>query len=73
MLLAAWEKLGDDIWPMLRGPFAVAIWDPRSRALTLARDHLGLNVVMWHKRRRIFCLRHHAEWRCSRSTTCRGN
>ena len=49
VVLTGWEKLGDDIWPMLRGPFAVAIWDPRSRALTLARDHLGLNVVMWHK------------------------
>jgi asparagine synthase (glutamine-hydrolysing) len=54
VLLAAWEKLGDNIWPILRGPFAVAIWDPRSRALTLARDHLGLNVVMWHKSERFF-------------------
>jgi asparagine synthase (glutamine-hydrolysing) len=49
VLLAAWEKFGDAVWPMLRGPFAVAIWDPRRRALTLARDHLGLNVVMWHR------------------------
>jgi len=49
VLLAAWEKFGDDVWPTLRGPFAVAIWDPRRRALTLARDHLGLNVVMWHR------------------------
>jgi asparagine synthase (glutamine-hydrolysing) len=49
VLLKAWEKFGDNIWPMLRGPFAVAIWDPRSHVLTLARDHLGLNVVMWHK------------------------
>jgi asparagine synthase (glutamine-hydrolysing) len=54
VLLTGWEKLGDDIWPMLRGPFAVAIWDPRSRALTLARDHLGLNVVMWHRGERFF-------------------
>jgi len=54
VLLSGWEKLGDDIWPMLRGPFAVAIWDPRSRALTLARDHLGLNVVMWHNSERFF-------------------
>jgi asparagine synthase (glutamine-hydrolysing) len=54
VLLTGWEKLGDDIWPMLRGPFAVAIWDPRNRALTLARDHLGLNVVMWHKSERFF-------------------
>jgi asparagine synthase (glutamine-hydrolysing) len=49
VLLTAWEKFGDDIWPTLRGPFAVAIWDPRRQILTLARDHLGLNVVMWHR------------------------
>jgi asparagine synthase (glutamine-hydrolysing) len=49
VLLAAWEKFGDDVWPLLRGPFAAAIWDPRTRALTLARDHLGLNTLMWHQ------------------------
>ena len=54
VLLAGWEKFGDALWPMLRGPFAVAIWDSRRRALTLARDHLGLNVVMWHKSVRFF-------------------
>jgi len=54
VLLAGWEKLGDALWPLLRGPFAVAIWDSRRRALTLARDHLGLNVVMWHKSERFF-------------------
>jgi asparagine synthase (glutamine-hydrolysing) len=54
VLLACWEKLGDEIWPLLRGPFAAAIWDPRSRVLTLARDQLGLNVVMWHRREHLF-------------------
>jgi asparagine synthase (glutamine-hydrolysing) len=54
VLLAAWEKLGDQLWPLLRGPFAVAIWEPRQRALTLARDHLGLNVLMWHRSARFF-------------------
>jgi asparagine synthase (glutamine-hydrolysing) len=54
VLLTGWEKLGDDIWPILRGPFAVAIWNPRKRTLTLARDHLGLNVVMWHMSERFF-------------------
>src|SRR5262249_38505243 len=49
LLLTAWQKLGDDIWPGIPGPFAVAVWDPRSRCMTLARDHLGLNVVTWHK------------------------
>ncbi len=46
--------MGEDIWPILRGPFAAAIWDPRRRSLTLARDHLGLNVVMWHRNDRFF-------------------
>jgi asparagine synthase (glutamine-hydrolysing) len=54
VLLAGWEKLGDDIWLLVRGPFAAAIWDPRSRILTLARDPLGLNVVMWHGGARFF-------------------
>jgi asparagine synthase (glutamine-hydrolysing) len=54
VLLAAWEKFGEDLWPLLRGPFAVAIWQPRRRLLTLARDSLGLNTVMWHKADRFF-------------------
>ena len=54
VLLAAWEKLGDRIWPALRGPFAVAIWDPSQQVLTLARDHLGLNPMMWHRSERFF-------------------
>ena len=33
LVLSAWEKHGDDIWPTLRGPFAVAIWDSRRRIL----------------------------------------
>jgi asparagine synthase (glutamine-hydrolysing) len=54
ILLAAWEKLGDRVWSLLRGPFAVAIWEPSRRSLTLARDHLGLNVLMWHRNARFF-------------------
>jgi asparagine synthase (glutamine-hydrolysing) len=54
VLLAAWERLGDAVWPILRGPFTAAIWDPRVRTLTLARDHLGLHVVMWHKNEQFF-------------------
>src|SRR6478672_11362717 len=54
VLLRAWEKLGEAVWPMLRGPFAVAIWSPQNRVLTLARDHIGLNVVMWHRNERCF-------------------
>jgi asparagine synthase (glutamine-hydrolysing) len=54
VLLAAWEKLGDQVWPLLRGPFAVAIWEPSQRTLTLVRDHLGLNVLMWHRSAQFF-------------------
>ena len=54
LLLFAWEKVGNRIFSMLRGPFAVAIWDSRERSLTLARDHLGLNVLMWHRDKHSF-------------------
>jgi asparagine synthase (glutamine-hydrolysing) len=54
VVLTAWEKFGDDIWQKLRGPFLAAIWHPSLQTLTLARDHLGLNVVMWHKNERFF-------------------
>ncbi|HEY7245505.1 MAG TPA: asparagine synthetase B [Xanthobacteraceae bacterium] len=54
VVLAGWEKLADALWPTLHGPFAVAIWDPRSRTLTLARDQLGLNVAMWHRGEQFF-------------------
>lgn len=54
VVLSAWETFGDALWPMLRGPFAVAIWNAQTRVLTLARDHIGLNVVMWHRSERFF-------------------
>jgi asparagine synthase (glutamine-hydrolysing) len=54
VILTAWDLLGNRLWPILRGPFAVAIWEPRSAALTLARDHLGVNVVMFYMSQRFF-------------------
>jgi len=54
VLLSGWEKFGNDIWSILQGPFAAAIWDAHRRILTLARDHLGQNVVMWHKSEQFF-------------------
>jgi asparagine synthase (glutamine-hydrolysing) len=54
VVLTAWEKYGNDLWPMLRGPFAIAIWDPRQNVLVLARDQLGLGVAVWHKNERFF-------------------
>ena len=30
--LAAWERWGNEAWARLRGPFAVAVWEPRRPA-----------------------------------------
>jgi asparagine synthase (glutamine-hydrolysing) len=54
LLLAAWERWGDEAWARLRGPFAAAIWNPNERVLTLARDPLGLDVVVWYRGPRFF-------------------
>jgi asparagine synthase (glutamine-hydrolysing) len=54
VLFSAWKRFRNDVWRSLRGPFAVAIWNPHDRTLTLARDHLGHNVIMWHKSERFF-------------------
>ena len=54
IVLMAWEKFGDAVWSKLRGPFAAAIWFPAGRTLTLARDHLGLNVLLWHRNEQFF-------------------
>lgn len=52
--LAAWEKYGDDVWALLHGPFAIAIWNARKCALTLGRDHLGLAPLMYYRNSRFF-------------------
>ena len=49
LVLAAWERWGDAVWARLRGPFAVAIWNPSDRKLRLARDPMGINVLVWYR------------------------
>jgi len=47
VILKAYKHWGLDVVPRLRGIFAMAIWDPRSRAVHLVRDHLGIKPLYW--------------------------
>lgn len=46
-ILAAYAHWGNDAWARLEGMFAVAIWDRRSRELTLARDQMGIKPLYY--------------------------
>ena len=43
----AWRQWGDGCIERLRGMFAFAVWDARTRTLVLARDRLGIKPVYW--------------------------
>lgn len=47
-LLRLMEQEGPDGLAGISGIFAFAFWDSRSRALTLARDHMGVKQVYYH-------------------------
>jgi len=47
VVLAAYLAWGVDVCDRLRGMFAFAIWDPRSRQLLLARDRLGIKPLYY--------------------------
>ena len=42
-----WEEHGADLVPRLRGMFALAVWDKRTRQLLLARDRYGEKPLHW--------------------------
>lgn len=44
-----WERYGTDMFPMLRGMFAVAVFDAAENRLTLARDGFGMKPL-WFRR-----------------------
>jgi len=47
VILKAYARWGLGVVPRLRGIFAMAIWDPRARAVHLIRDHLGIKPLYW--------------------------
>jgi asparagine synthase (glutamine-hydrolysing) len=49
LVLAAYEKWGEECCRYLIGEFAFAIWDDRNRRLFCCRDHLGTRPFLyWH-------------------------
>lgn len=47
VLLAAFAEWGAECLPRLNGMFHFAVWDNQQRALTLARDHVGIKPLYY--------------------------
>jgi asparagine synthase (glutamine-hydrolysing) len=47
VVLRAYARWGLDAVARLRGIFAMAIWDPRSRCVHLVRDQMGIKPLYW--------------------------
>jgi asparagine synthase (glutamine-hydrolysing) len=56
VVIEAFRAWGNDAFARFNGQFAIALWQPRSRTLTLARDHLGVRPlhVCAHRDRILF-------------------
>ncbi|HEX9932207.1 MAG TPA: asparagine synthetase B, partial [Allosphingosinicella sp.] len=48
LLLAAWERWGEDLFDSVVGDYAFALWDAGERRLILARDALGGRPLHYH-------------------------
>ncbi|MDT5271714.1 MAG: hypothetical protein QOH49_3900 [Acidobacteriota bacterium] len=54
LLLAAYERWGEDCPAKLLGDFAFAIWDERRQSLFCARDHFGVRQFYYHCAPKLF-------------------
>jgi asparagine synthase (glutamine-hydrolysing) len=54
LVLAAYEKWGEDCPKQLLGDFAFAIWDRQKQMLLCARDHFGVKPFYYYSSGRIF-------------------
>lgn len=48
IIMAAYRKWGISFLPMIIGEFALSLYDPHSRTLVLARDHIGARTLYFH-------------------------
>jgi asparagine synthase (glutamine-hydrolysing) len=59
LIIASYEKWGEDCAARLLGDFAFAIWDKRRRRLFCCRDHLGIRPFFyWHQASRFVFASH---------------
>ncbi len=49
VIVHAFEEWGDDCFERFNGQWAVALWDTRSRRLTLSRDRVGVRPLFLHE------------------------